>query len=543
MKTVFTLLTLLVISASAFTQTSTVTINTTGNRNKQIVVDGKSYAISNATAADDQAVVITDLSEGQHTLELIRTNANNRNATTKTYFTVRDGYDLTVTVSANGSISSAEKKINRWNNNNNNANAQLTTAAYNKLYAQVKAKTTSATRAALLESEWNTSNKKVTAKQASQLIQLVSTESLRLKLAKQSYTRISDPQNFSLVSNLLSSTVNRTALNTYITSLPADGVADEEVADVNVNTPMTDAQFRVVYDEVAAEPTSDRVYYLTNFFSRDFNHYTAAQARQLIELVTTEQDRLTAAKNAYRGITDRENYTALYPLLNSTASRAELNTYIRTYDASNPWSTMATADFDKLYQSVYYLNSSSARYTAINKAFTTPGNYFTVAQAKKLIPLVSDQASRLQLAKAGYKILSDRSNYLQFNDFLTTTSGRTEFSNYVNDYEGIAVAVKTAMPDTDFRTLYRSVQLTFGLGAKYSTLTDIFAKETNYFTVAQTKQLIQLVSSESNRLELAKSSYNNITDPANFSQLYDIFSSQSSKNALMNYVASNASAY
>ena len=101
--------------------------------------------------------------------------------------------------------------------------------------------------------------------------------------------------------------------------------------------------------------------------------------------------------------------------------------------------------------------------------------------------------------------------------------------------------IKIAMSETDYNELYKNLQYSFGIGAKYSSLTEIFNTETNYFTVAQTKKLIQLVTSESNRLELAKLSYNNVTDPSNFSQLYDIFSTQASKNELMNYVNSNAS--
>jgi hypothetical protein len=69
-----------------------------------------------------------------------------------------------------------------------------------------------------------------------------------------------------------------------------------------------------------------------------------------------------------------------------------------------------------------------------------------------------------------------------------------------------------------------------------SRLTQIFENESYYFSVAQAKQLIQLVSSESNRLELAKSAYGNITDPENFNLMYDLLTSQSSKNELSAYV-------
>ena len=548
MKAILSLFTILVFSTSiALSQTqSTVTINATGNRNKQIVVDGKTYTIDNATATEQQEVTISNLGTGQHTLELIRQNRyNNSNASTKTNFTLRDGYDLTITIAANGSVSTSEKRM-AWGGNQ--TNTIISATAFNRLYAQVKGKTSSTERAKTLETELSNSRRKFTSQQASQLIQLVNSESLRLKLAKQAYPKISDTENFKLVSNLLNSSANRTELNNYIASVAATGNNDGN-ADVNVNTPISDSKFNIIYNEVVAEPTSaDRSYYLNNFFGRDFNFYTSAQAKQLIQLATAEQDRLSSAKAAYRGVVDKENYyNVIYPLLSSSANRSDLSAFVKGYDYSNPGTAMTAANFDKLYQNIYYQNSASTRYTSINTAFTTAGNYFTATQAKKLITLVSDQNNRLQLAKTSYKVLTDRSNYLQLSDLLSSTTSRNEFNNYVANYEnmasggiGVGTTTKTPMADQEFKDLLRSIQLTFGLGAKYDKLSDIFNTETNYFTVAQAKQLIQLVSSENNRLELAKSSYNNITDPSNFSLVYDLFTSQTIKNQLIAYVNSNA---
>jgi hypothetical protein len=94
------------------------------------------------------------------------------------------------------------------------------------------------------------------------------------------------------------------------------------------------------------------------------------------------------------------------------------------------------------------------------------------------------------------------------------------------------------MADADYNSLYNSIRNTWGFGAKFSALTDVFANTNNYFTVAQAENLIRLVSSETNRLQLAKQSYSHITDPANFSDLYDMFGSQSSVNELKAYVNS-----
>jgi hypothetical protein len=64
----------------------------------------------------------------------------------------------------------------------------------------------------------------------------------------------------------------------------------------------------------------------------------------------------------------------------------------------------------------------------------------------------------------------------------------------------------------------------------------VFVKPGNYFSSAQAKQLVQMVSSETNRLQLAKSSYRTVVDRNNFNQLYDLFNSAANRNELDAYV-------
>jgi hypothetical protein len=67
-------------------------------------------------------------------------------------------------------------------------------------------------------------------------------------------------------------------------------------------------------------------------------------------------------------------------------------------------------------------------------------------------------------------------------------------------------------------------------------ITNAFNNNNYYFTCSQARQLIALVSLESNRLQLAKSCYRNITDRENFTQLYDLLTIQSSKDELQAYI-------
>lgn len=528
MKTIIAALAILVIQSALFAQTQpTVTIKSEGTRNRQVVVDDKTYTLDNTNA--DRSITINNLTPGQHSLSVVRTNQTSRSLTN---FTLREGYDLAITISTNGSISSAETRIA-----GGNAGSLISTNAYNRLLTQTRNKTGATARASFLETEFNRGNRKFTAKQATQLIQLVNSESLRLKLAKQSYLRISDQENFHLVFELLNSTASKNSLNDYLISL--------QNGTINPGQQLTAAQFSTIYNEVVAERTnSDRIYYLNNFFDRDLKLYTSTQAKQLVQTVSGEQERLSLAKKAYQGVVDKNNYyNTMSSLLLYTSGRSDLLAYINSYNGSNPANpntAMSETEFNKIYTSVRNSWTSTTKVNLVTTAFNTNTNYFTTAQARLLLVQISAESDRLTLAKNAYDNTVDLNNFPQLYEIIASTNGKNELAAYVAARQGTTGTVKIPITETEFNAIYKDIQFTFGFGAKYKSLTDLFNTETKYFTVAQAKQLIQLVSSESNRLELAKLSYNNITDPANFPSIYDIFSSQSSKNELMNYVGSSA---
>jgi hypothetical protein len=72
------------------------------------------------------------------------------------------------------------------------------------------------------------------------------------------------------------------------------------------------------------------------------------------------------------------------------------------------------------------------------------------------------------------------------------------------------------------------------LSGKMNTAKDGLSR--NYFTTQQVRQVLQLFSSESDKLELAKLAYRNTVDQRYYYQLYDVFSFQSSKDELDRYI-------
>lgn len=511
---------------------SVVTIAVSGNKTPQISVDGKEYPILNGVVDLKYAMKISDLESGQHTLLVTRTGQNNnRSEKISTIFSLRRRYDMQINVNANGSLELIEKiKSGTYANKPPMTNANFTTLLNNVKYQR----TTSGKRT-VITNAFNNTNNYFSSSQVAQLIQQVIGESYRLELAKLSYRTVTDQDNFKVIYNLLSSQASRNELDAFVNNSYDDG---------NLNPAMTDANFNSLLATTRQQwPVSAQVNTLTSAFNNTNNYFTTDQASQLIQVVTTEGNRLSLAKLSYRSIVDRDNFYQVYELLNSQASRNELETYINAYqDAGGNTGGVAMTDasFNSLYQSIQQQWPVSAQVNALTNAFNNSNNSFTTYQASRLIQLVSAESSRLQLAKLSYRSITDRANFTQVYSLLSSQASKNDLATYVDQYNaGVTISApgtKVAMTDADFNIQYRNVQMQFLPGGKMTTLTNIFNTSSFYFTSSQTRQLIELLSSESNRLQLAKLSYRAVTDRANFTQVYDLFSSQSSKDELQAYV-------
>ena len=300
---------------------------------------------------------------------------------------------------------------------------------------------------------------------------------------------------------------------------------------------MSETDFTNLYNSIRNQwRSSQRMTMVSDAFANTNYYFTTAQAKSLVQLVSSQSNRFTLAKASYRSITDPTNFTQMYDALNSQSHRDQLAAYVSTYNAGSSSTAMTASRFNTIYKTAQRQSTINSKVSYIYNTFTNTNNYFTVAQARQLVQLAPDEANRLYLAKISYRSIIDRTNFSQMNTLLTTQAGRNELNIFVSTYDNSnPVYTKVAMKEADFNILYRDVQNRYGLGAKMSALSNAFANENFYFTTAQTRELVQLVSAESNRLELAKAAYDNIVDQANFNQLYDIFST-SSRNELEIYV-------
>jgi hypothetical protein len=243
-------------------KSQTVTINFNGNgygnSGFRIVMDGTTYSsntnsnngtwnrnTSNRYGDDD--ITINNVQAGQHSIQVYRLRNNNRNYGTpapvySSTFNLRQGFDVILDVRGNGQVQFSEKRSNngydrrdrnnegrrdRDNGNNNNGgynngypNGQYRTPMadyqFSQIYQNAKGKWFQSAKITAVRDAFNNTATYYSSYQITQLLQLISSESNRLELAKLSYRVVADPSNFTQVYSLFSNQSNRNELDRYV---------------------------------------------------------------------------------------------------------------------------------------------------------------------------------------------------------------------------------------------------------------------------------------------------------------------------------------
>jgi len=431
---------LAVLSVSA-QRRSNVVLNVAGNANLQVSIDGTSYSLNGTASTNGRSTaMINDLSSGQHTLQLSRMGLYNRNRTddVTTTFNLRNRYDMRINVNADGSIELIETL--RLRNAGGNQ-VRISDVEFNRLMQNVRFQRPGEPRAIAVGNAFTNRSNYYTSAQVAQLLSLVSSEGARLQLAKQSYAYVVDPVNFGRVETLFTSSSNRDDLDLYVSNYNSSDITDANVYNGANYPTMTEATFNTLYQSIRRQyPSSIQYNSIAEAFNNPTNFFTTAQAIQLIQLQSSEASRLTLAKMAYRGIVDTYNYNQVYALFSSQSSKNELAAYVSAYQPGTVYpnpvmhSAMSDYDFNQMVQNVRSRFLPFEKMTTLTDIFNNRNNYFTSAQAKQLIELVSAEDNRLRLAKLSYGNIVDRSNFRTIYDLLNSQSSRNELDVYIAAY-------------------------------------------------------------------------------------------------------------
>lgn len=439
-KLSFLLIGLLAIVSVEAQRKSSVILAVVGTNNVQASIDGTTYSLVSNTSTGGRAMAtISDLSTGPHTITLTRGAVYNNNRTddVSTTFNLRNRYDMHINLNADGSIELIETLRVR---NAGGTQVRMSNAEFNKLWTNVRAQRLGEPRTLAVQAAFTNRTKYFTSAQIAQLLQLVTTEGSRLQLAKQSYAYVIDPVNFGRVESLFTSQSSRDELESYVTTYNNTD-SDATVYTAPMYTAMTDASFNNLYQSIRNRwPSSLQYTSLAEAFNNSANYFTTAQVMQLLQLQTSETNRLALAKMSYRAVVDNNNFSQVYNLLSSQSSKNELAAYVAAYvpgtviTNTNIHVAMSDVEFNAMMQDVRSKFLPLQKYSTLTGIFDNSNYYFTSSQAKQLIGLVSSESNRLQLAKSAYGNVVDRTNFRTVYDLLASQSSRDELDVYVAAY-------------------------------------------------------------------------------------------------------------
>lgn len=527
----------LIMPVSAQRNRNQVNLTIIGNRDLRLTIDGRDQVLSNTVVTGNSTSGnLERISNGQHTLQISRTNLNtNRTEQINASFLIRRGFDLDITITGNGSLEMIESR----GGNDFNANPAMSTVNFNNLLRNVRSQRTPQQRNAYVENSLNNSDYSFTVNQVDQLMQLINGESYRLPLVKQAYRNIIDRENYYLLYYMFNNN-GKNELYTYVDNYETRGGGG--YGDGGRHE-MSEQEFTTLLNEIKQQwPPSTQENSITDAFNNTNKYFSVGQAVQLIQLVYSDNSRLRLAKLSYRGIVDRNNFYQVVDLLSFQSNKDQLNSFVSNYkvDTNNENNynyAMSESDYNRLYESIKSEWPPTTQVNMAKAAFNNLNYFFTAAQVSKLLRLFSFEADKLDLAKAAYRGIVDRNNINQVMDVFSFQMSKDNLASFIRNYKDSNTNDgRTPVSDSKFNELKQSVQTRIFPGEKMSALQDLFNDNRYYYTSNQAKQLIELVSLESNRLTLAKLVYRNITDRNNFRVVSDLLYSQNSKNQLDEYV-------
>ena len=327
MKILSTFILSMLLTVSAMAGMVKITLH--GNKNFVVKIDGRNYTPSSVNTGKSE-IVITDLANGQHEIEILR--ANNRGVNREIYsssFNLSSNESIHITVNANGRVRIEEMEDNLAYGDYGSGQTAMSEVQFRQLYQTVNSKSGQAAKLTAARELFNSSNYFFSTSQVRQTIQLINAEANRLALAKLAYDNVVDKENFSQVYSLLNRQVNRDELDQYVRSMGDNSTGYPTNPNAN-KTAMSDASFSALNQDIRKKwlPFT-KMSAAADAFNVSTNYFTTSQARQIIALVSSEANRLELAKLSFDNIVDPANFNQLYDLLNSQASRDELDAYVR----------------------------------------------------------------------------------------------------------------------------------------------------------------------------------------------------------------------
>ena len=297
--------------------------------------------------------------------------------------------------------------------------------------------------------------------------------------------------------------------------------------------------------------------------------FSTDQVRRLALLLNSDESKFTLITNVYPNIVDRSNgyslLDAFSKLSNAFAFYDFMNSYMEqtppppppplpvfsfpnlVYPSAESYKgiigcnlPLSDNDFLNVVQPLVALKGDAAiQPVAMTMA---QSHCLSISQAMKLSTLLSLELNRLNFLKAVFEHLYDLGNYGYASVVFSSSPYQTDWNNFAKAKVDALTTPPPPPPPppcvvSESELGPMKTQITNAMSSSTKlTLAKSILQAKKCFSTSQIKQLVALMTFDSDQLALAKFAYDYCTDKPNYYQVADVLQFSSSQQELLNYI-------
>lgn len=333
----------------------------------------------------------------------------------------------------------------------------------------------------------------------------------------------------------------------------------------NCTAPVSNIQFKQKLSQLTSMRNDQQRLNAASEFARQ-NCLLTYQVKQITELFADDFTRLAFVQNAYPALFDKDNTYDLYDAFAYFSTVMRFHDFVQginvprerlythefpnynypsyeNYRETTPCSQpLSDSEFNRLVRSVMMQPDDHLReITAIQLA---EANCMTVAQIMKMASLLEQEASRLDYLKRSYDYTYDVGNYHYSNQLFNDKAYSNQFETFVSERRGRSgrhsqqgsVEIRCAVSNEEMLEIVNSIK-NQSFDNTQLTMAKQIVNAKKCFTTDQIKQLVDIFSFESTKLEMAKYCYNYCIDRSNYYRINSSFNFSTSAEELSKFVS------
>jgi len=328
-------------------------------------------------------------------------------------------------------------------------------------------------------------------------------------------------------------------------------------------TPISNYVFQQKYNSIVAQKNESQKLNSAKSVAKN-NCLSSEQVKKIASLFENDYNRLAFAELAYINTTDKSNFYEVYDSFAYFSNVFRLHDHIKGStennlpDDDNKGTGLMFPDYnypnyndyrgskgcnsvtsDAMFQKqIKKMANASSENEKLSQGKNLVSYYCqTTSRIMKMTSLLSVESNRLTLAKLGYKRVYDKGNYNYMTQLFKLEFNRRELLKYINSNPYDNEVGDCKVTDKQLTNIKNEIGKQSFNNTKM-TIAKQSVKSNKCFTTSQIIVLLKLFSYDSQKMDLAKYSYDYVTDKENYYKTASLLKYEFDRQSLLEYYKS-----